>query len=435
MRPFGAQVEQVKAAYDKFLKTHGSGTKGRTVPEETIARYQELLPPIVLQLWRDHGWCSYDNGFLWLVDPDELRGPLREWLGADAERAQPFLRTGLGEVAFWLDSKVGLLDVESDRINEFGNADLFFWYPLCDDEYLDKAIGRKDFRAAFKRLGEIEHDECYARTPPLSLGGDYSAKALQRANLLEHLSLLARVRLGESMNPQLALRARLPRSNMPPPEEVRAWLETQGGEPLSLPYQGKGFERFLSIHAPGADCRPVPAVILKLNERVLPAELSDHWRQHGWCSYDSGLFWTIDPEELRDPLAEWLGADAATCHAFARSAWGDVFFLQEEKVYQIDANMGTVEQVSPSLDAFFYYHLCTDYFLDDVLRRKDFKKAQKQLGALEADECYFYELALVLGGSRKTTPITRGKLREQLSILAQLHGGCITGDFFSRPRM
>jgi hypothetical protein len=58
--------------------------------------------------------------------------------------------------------------------------------------------------------------------------------------------------------------------------------------------------------------------------------------------------------------------------------------------------------------------------LDDVLDQKLFQKARKKLGPIEYDECYGFEPAIALGGPGTLSTLRRVKLREHLSLLAQL---------------
>jgi hypothetical protein len=51
---------------------------------------------------------------------------------------------------------------------------------------------------------------------------------------------------------------------------------------------------------------------------------------------------------------------------------------------------------------------------------RDTKRAVKEVGPLEADECYFWVPELLLGGTKEGSAINKGQFSEALSILAQL---------------
>jgi hypothetical protein len=185
----------MSSAFDDFEKVHGKGIKCRPVADETIEKYKDVLPAPLLDYWRQAGWCGYSDGLLWLVNPEELRDPFVEWLGPDAENSYPIVRTALGDIIFWNDKGAFYLDIREEEVKKVGeNLEVLFFYTLCDDGYLDHVIDRNIFRKVFPRLGVLEHDECYAFTPAVQLGGPGTADTLQRAKLREYLSILAQLR-------------------------------------------------------------------------------------------------------------------------------------------------------------------------------------------------------------------------------------------------
>jgi hypothetical protein len=64
---------------------------------------------------------------------------------------------------------------------------------------------------------------------------------------------------------------------------------------------------------------------------------------------------------------------------------------------------------------------------EGILQEPLFKKALRKFGPLKCDEMYRYKLALAMGGNRDLKKMAKMKMREQLSILAQVHGGMIAG--------
>ena len=42
------------------------------VSNETIEKYQSLLPPELLEIWKDYGYGTFFNGYLKVINPDEL---------------------------------------------------------------------------------------------------------------------------------------------------------------------------------------------------------------------------------------------------------------------------------------------------------------------------------------------------------------------------
>lgn len=86
----------------------------------------------------------------------------------------------------------------------------------------------------------------------------------------------------------------------------------------------------------------------------------------------------------------------------------------------LDPQYGTLARIANKIEVFFDYVLCRNQYLDDVLDRKLYLKAKKQLGPLEYDDCYGFEPAIVLGGPGTLETLRKVKLKEHLAILAQL---------------
>jgi hypothetical protein len=179
------------------------------------------------------------------------------------------------------------------------------------------------------------------------------------------------------------------------------------------------FEEFKKTHGPAANCRPVPTERLAAYNEKLPAALLAEWRESGWCAYGDGLIWLEDPDALKAPVKEWLGAKTKAI-PFARSAFAHVFLWDAEAAYMLDPHHGTLAKIVNNINVVFDYVLCRKQYLEDVLDQKLFRKALKKLGPLQHDGCYGFEPAIALGGSASLANLNKVKLREHLSILSQL---------------
>jgi hypothetical protein len=179
--------------FKEFHEKYGAGSKCRPVPQESLEKYQDKLPPALLEEWREFGWCSYGDGLIWLVDPAELADVLEDWLDP-AKGFLVFGRTGFGDLLLWNQQGLHYLYVVfegfafiTDRI------DLYFNSSLTADNYLKEALDSKLHRRAVKKLGTLEHDECYGFEPAVQLGGPGTLDTLRVVKLREHLGLLAQL--------------------------------------------------------------------------------------------------------------------------------------------------------------------------------------------------------------------------------------------------
>jgi len=182
------------------------------------------------------------------------------------------------------------------------------------------------------------------------------------------------------------------------------------------------FKDFARKHGPAAACRAVPAASVVAHRKSLPERLIAEWEDSGWCAYADGLIWLVDPDELKAPLKEWMGA-ANMSIPFARTAFGHLFLWNADAAYMLDPQYGTLAKIVNKIEVVFDYVLCREQYLDDVLDRKLYRKALKRLGPLEFDDCYGFEPAIALGGPGTLDTLRKVKLREHLSILAQLSDG------------
>lgn len=180
------------------------------------------------------------------------------------------------------------------------------------------------------------------------------------------------------------------------------------------------FTRFTSTHGPPGNCISVSREIVDTYTGKLPAQLLEHWGEIGWCSYANGLIWITNPADFGGILVDWLGQIGDSALAFAWTAFGDLMYWHNGRVYYLDVLYGKVSKRTDKLDVFFEYTLCQDDYCRDVLDQPLYEQARVMLGVPAHDECYAFEPALALGGPGTVDTLRRVKLREHLAILSQL---------------
>ena len=181
------------------------------------------------------------------------------------------------------------------------------------------------------------------------------------------------------------------------------------------------FEQFHLLHDPPIKCRVASQEIVEKYKGILPEQLIAEWQEEGWCGFAQGLLWLVNPDDLQEPLAEWLEAKSSGAHAFVRTAFGDVIFWTDHGIFFLDVNHETVFEMTQNIEIVFHFGLCDEDYLDNAIGRKLFREALRRLGPLEADECYGFVPAIPLGGPGTVETLQKVKLREYLSILAQIH--------------
>jgi len=179
------------------------------------------------------------------------------------------------------------------------------------------------------------------------------------------------------------------------------------------------FAAFKKKHGAPEKCRPATEKVINAYRKKLPEPLIAEWEEGGWCAYGDGFIWFVNPDDLKAPVKEWLGASSKAV-AFARSAFGHLFLWDARGAHMLDPHYGSIAELIDDIELVVNSSLTSKSYLDDVLDSKLFKKALKKLGPLEYDECYGFEPALALGGPGTLDTLKKLKLREHLSLLAQL---------------
>lgn len=65
----------------------------------------------------------------------------------------------------------------------------FFFDDITDGE-LDNKLSIKQYKAAIKKLGDLEYDECFGYVPLLALGGKESVNNLKKVTIREHIAMI-----------------------------------------------------------------------------------------------------------------------------------------------------------------------------------------------------------------------------------------------------
>jgi hypothetical protein len=198
------------------------------------------------------------------------------------------------------------------------------------------------------------------------------------------------------------------------------------------------FEYFISKFGEANARLAVPAEQIEKWRGKLPDQLLVYWSAEGWCSYADGLFWTVNPDDYEDLVDEWLAEtpleQVDSFHAFARSAFGDLFLCGEKNgsgvtlCCELNAISAQAKSLKPKSDkgkdasirSFFAASSMVDFDLDDEQGTPLFSRALAKLGPLESDETYGFEPALVLGGAIRLENLAKLKVDVHLTILRQL---------------
>lgn len=163
-----------------------------------------------------------------------------------------------------------------------------------------------------------------------------------------------------------------------------------------------------------------------------PGDLVAFMSAFGRAVFQDGLIQICHPDDQKPVLALIFGGDEIfshqNCHAYAYSAFGEVFcWHRDYGLTIVDVITGSVtcrlltKKLSrdANTDRTFITPFGADADFYDVNDKPLFKRAVKKLGLLQIGECYGFVPALALGGSPELQYLKRLSSPEHLAIVAQ----------------
>lgn len=153
----------------------------------------------------------------------------------------------------------------------------------------------------------------------------------------------------------------------------------------------------------------------------LPDKFLQLWKDFGSGTYLDGYLKVVNPNEFKDLLHEVYSNKYENPLVLFATAMSDLIIWENNYLILLDFRHGISKVLESGFD-YFIDDLTDKEFLDEDLKWNPFKKAKMRLGELEYDECYGYVPILAAGGAEKVENLQKVKIKEHLSIIAQLAG-------------
>jgi hypothetical protein len=200
--------EFIKLVFKKF----GQPEKFADVTPETLARYKGKLPDVLLGYWQEYGFCRFNGGLMFIVNPEDYEAALEEWIGdtplAKQDDYHVVTRTAFGELELW-GTKTGNMYTISPTLGSImqhkgaeedirkGKQDWAFQKFICGrmPRFCDLRDhqGKPLFARAVEKLGPLGPDDVFALEPALFAGGSGALKTVAKRDIHNYLSLMAQM--------------------------------------------------------------------------------------------------------------------------------------------------------------------------------------------------------------------------------------------------
>jgi hypothetical protein len=196
--------------FQKFIDLHSPSANVTPANSQLLEKYESMLPKGILEIWRNHGFGFYGNGFLQLINPDVFHEALCGWLMRDLDETRiPIIMTAFGTILYYrmlakaedgeiLADDVAYLEPNYSATNTCAwSIDSFFNEYLVDDQSINELFFSSYFQNAKEMYGKLEKNEMYFFVPALRLGGSESIDNMDKGNANVHLNLLLQITLGD----------------------------------------------------------------------------------------------------------------------------------------------------------------------------------------------------------------------------------------------
>jgi hypothetical protein len=173
---------------EKFKNNYKPSSNCVFPSEEIIKEYKNKVPDLLIEIWKTSGFGKYNEGIIELINPKEFEPSLWTWLGKKVTDYVPFAISGFGELFYYrklteTDEDVCMIDIQYRKIETLTwDMESFFEDFLINEEDRKEWLREELFKQAISVNGSLVHNEIFAFTPVIALGGATELKYLQKGN-------------------------------------------------------------------------------------------------------------------------------------------------------------------------------------------------------------------------------------------------------------
>lgn len=169
---------------------------GLKVSNETVKKYENILPADLIKIWKEYGYCTMLDGYLRVIDPDDYKELIDDtyFFG---KVSVPIMVTAFGDVVTTCRNGE-IIDIVKYKygVDDVIAACFDMFMKDMESEFYQNEIAHLDvpkYQEAVKKLGRLDHDECFGYVPLLGLGGPETVEHLQKVKTREHIEIITQL--------------------------------------------------------------------------------------------------------------------------------------------------------------------------------------------------------------------------------------------------
>ena len=161
------------------------------VSEDTIRKYEGVLPEEIISFWKEYGFGTFLNGYLRSVNPDDYEEVFKNSVLKDCQDAIVLFTTGMSDLITWNGQALCICNYRYARIEMLTTKIPLFYRYLEDDFFLFKKLFMTHYEPAIEKYGELAYDEAFGYVPMLVLGGAETVDNLDKVKIQEHIMVFS----------------------------------------------------------------------------------------------------------------------------------------------------------------------------------------------------------------------------------------------------
>lgn len=181
---------------ENFINSYLPNESCRSLSTETISKFNNIAPDILLNLWSNNGVGKYGNGIVEIINPEDYQMVLEMWLGKAVPNYIPFMISGFGHLFYYRklteeDEDVICLNPHYKKtFNCSWDINTFFNSFLLSEDIIQTLLKRELFFKGVEKVGKLNDGEILFFEPALCLGGSEELKYINKGNAIIHHQLL-----------------------------------------------------------------------------------------------------------------------------------------------------------------------------------------------------------------------------------------------------